>query len=325
MTSDDFNIDAAQRALNAARAARPGLQQPSTIADALRRSFARVHSATATRDAFMRLHGANVGSLAFEDDALVATVAAGCAGSVPRSFDGVTVRVVESPSAETLAARRRREAAKLREARKLAAGTMDVPDDEDLREVVLEESPPETDALRVFREAVAWWKRTGRGCVRLVIGTKGTGKTSGACHALIRAGESGLFVPAHKVGAKPENAWSGNAELWDLWSTVDVLVIDDFGVEHVESTAFASLLLRRHGAGLLTLATSNLTLALFTNRYLEHDLGERFLERMRLAQGRARMVEGRLRYTSEGLPWCVPVKGESLRSIEAREALRGSR
>jgi DNA replication protein DnaC len=204
------------------------------------------------------------------------------------------------------------------------ANLLGVPEDEDLRAVALDDAAPETPAMRAVREALAWRGTQRRGCVLVVGGERGAGKSAALAHALVRCESSALFVPAVTIGATPRNGYSENAHAWDRWLSVSVLAVDDVGTEGGDPEALAALLWQRYDAGRATLASTNLARSEFVERYLTGQIGARVADRLIHAQGRAIVgPDGRRVIGPGGQAWFVAVPGGSLRRVEARLALRG--
>lgn len=197
------------------------------------------------------------------------------------------------------------------------ARAREIPDDEDLRSVALDDDAHETPALLAFRAAVNWRGGARRGCVRVVGGPPGTGKSAGLAHVTLRFDGAAVFVPAPEIAATPRNGWSNNAAAWARWLSVPLLAVDDLGTETGEASAIAALLAQRYDAGRLTLVSTNLDRTALTRRYLTGELGSRIADRLLRAQGR----DGH----ATGLPWYVWVEGGSLRSPAARAALAEGR
>lgn len=203
----------------------------------------------------------------------------------------------------------------IKEERLCNASEVRIPQDEDLRAVALDPRPRPTPALEAFRAALAW--RAGRrcGCVMVVGGPRGLGKSAGLAWALLAAAErtSALYLQAPVVGATPRNGFSTSEEAWEEWLSVGVLGLDDVGTEGGDPEAVASLLWQRYDRGLRTLVTANLARAVFAERYLRGAIGARLADRLINAQGRAG--------GDGGLGWFVGVSGESLRNPEVRAKL----
>lgn len=298
---------------------------PGALGDVLRLAMSRVAGRNEVRDAFIARHGEHCTRVRFSTDptaptTLLVDVVEGHEASVPARFGGMPVVVERAPDkAPTVSAHR--EALTRAKALRTMAGDADrmgIPDDDEIREVAFMDAPPPIASWRAVDEAMRWARSRRGGMVRVVIGTKGTGKTAAACHALLRAGKPGTFVTAHAVSLIPPTGWSDNNRQWALWSSIPLLVIDDLGVESQE-VPFAELMLARYCAGLWTIVTSNLTRLQIEARYLSGGVGERLLDRLLNTQGRVTGEGEAARYGADGLPWCTAVTSKvSLRNREAR-------
>ena len=162
-----------------------------------------------------------------------------------------------------------------------------IPEDEDLRAVALDPFPPPTPALTAVRSALTW--RAGRrcGCVVIVGGARGLGKSAALAWAMLHAEGCGLYVQAPAVGATPRNGFSTNEERWQAWLDAPLLGLDDAGTEAGEPEAVASLLWQRYDRGRRTLVTTNLARAAFVERYFRGEIGPRLADRLVNAQGGA--------------------------------------
>lgn len=216
----------------------------------------------------------------------------------------------------------------------IAARVVEIPEDEDLRAVVMRDQVPVTPALAAFREAAAWRGRSARGCIRVVGGPRGTGKSCAAAHVALRLNldhdTTALYVTAARVAASPDNGYSDNTALWDRWVGARVLVVDDLGAELGDRSndVLASLLLRRYDGGGFTMVPTNLQRGELAARYFGNDIGQRLADRLVNAQGRALPLpagEGGRAVGEGGLLWYVPVAGESMRRVEVRSRLPGWR
>ena len=298
---------------------------PGALGDALRVAMSRIASRNEVRDAFVARFGEHCSKVKFSADpsaptTIVVEVMDGHDASVPATFGGMPVVRERAPdNAQAVSAHREAlSRAKVLRTMAVEADRMGVPDDDEIREVAFMDTPPPIASWRAVNEALRWARGRRGGMVRVVIGTKGTGKTAAACHALLRAGKPGLFVTAHAVSLIPPTGWSDNNRQWAQWSTVPVLVIDDLGVESQE-VPFAELLLARYCAGLWTIVTSNLTRPQIEARYLSGGVGERLLDRLLNTQGRVTGEGDAARYGADGLAWCTAVVSrESLRNREVR-------
>lgn len=220
---------------------------------------------------------------------------------------------------------RRRLAHRRREALRALAVERGVPEDDDLRAVALDDAAPETPAIVAVRQALAWRGDARRGMVLVLGGSPGAGKSAAAAHALLRYDGSSLWVSAVEVGATPRNGYSEHEHLWSRWSTAQLLVVDDAGCETSAPEVMTGLLALRYDRGRATVCTTNLARKVFAARYLSGDVGARLADRLIHAQGRAVTVDGRRTIGPRGLGWYAACGSVSLRSVEARAALRGGR
>ena len=183
-------------------------------------------------------------------------------GLLGAEIGGILGRVAtraSDPAYQALVAESDRRA-RVAERRALAslAASIDVPADEDLRAVALDPDPAETDALRILR-GVAAARTPRRGCVVVVAGQRGTGKSAAAAWVLLRVETSALWLSAPDLGACPRNTHSESEARWRRWLSVGCLVVDDLGTEMGDPESAATLLWQRYSAGLLTICTANLT------------------------------------------------------------------
>lgn len=116
----------------------------------------------------------------------------------------------------------------------------------------------------------------------VLLGGTGTGKSTAAAWALLRCrevGQSCLWAPSSAL-AQRAGGFDG-APYADRCKGADVLVLDDFGTEHLTDWArsvVTDVLLHRHEAGARTVVTSNLAGEAFRTR-----LGARLADRVRSA------------------------------------------
>lgn len=200
-----------------------------------------------------------------------------------------------------------------------AAAAMHIPADENLRSVVLDDRPVDTDALRACRRVRDWRGGRARGCIHILLGPPGVGKTSAACHTLLRHETGGLYVRASHIVESPRTGHSSRDELWAVWRTSPMLVIDELGVEAQHRDALLGLLLGRYDDGRGTIVTSNLTRELVVSTYMVGLRGDQLADRLIRAQGRDR---GDGRPGPDGLWWCTLLDGPSLRDQDAVAELR---
>lgn len=235
----------------------------------------------------------------------------------PTALEARLLAAASAPGhAERLAAAAARERAAGARALRSLARDRDVPEDEDLRAVALDEAPPETAALVAFRAAHDWRRGRRCGCVAIVGGPRGTGKSCALAWVILRSEASALYLQAPEVTACPRNGFSENEHRWQRWLTVPLLGLDDLGTEAGDPELVAALLWQRYDRGLRTLVTTNLDRNAVAARYLRGETGARLADRLFNAQGRAG-GEG-------GLPWYTAVAGASLRAPSVRAALVGA-
>ncbi len=206
---------------------------------------------------------------------------------------------------------------------RVACGSVGVPEDDDLREVVLDDDAPATQAITAVRSALAWRGDSRRGLVVVLSGERGVGKSAAMGHALVRYEGSALWVGAVDVGAQPRNGHSESNHLWERWLGVQLLALDDLGTEQADPETLAGLLWQRYDRGRITLVSTNLPRAKVVERYLSGEIGRRLADRLIWAQGRAEWgPNGRPQLGAKGTPWFISLEGRTLRSVDAREALR---
>jgi len=218
----------------------------------------------------------------------------------------------------SLEAREREAAARERRALQALARACEVPEDEDLRAVVLDPAPTHTPALTWARSVLAWRGERRRGCVAMIGGPRGVGKSVAAAWALLRCDSTGLYVQAPEIGATPRNGFSENEARWARWLGVGALVLDDLGTEGADPEVLAGLLWQRYDRGWLTLVTTNLSRGQVAERYFRGELGSRLADRLVNAQGQA---TGKVSPGPGGFPWYTAVTGASLRNAAARAEL----
>lgn len=240
----------------------------------------------------------------------------------PVDFLAAAQRLQSLATDPTHADRLARNEAALRAAGRRALAALarerDLPEDEDLRAVALDAAPPETPALAALRAAADWRRGRRCGCVAIVGGPRGLGKSCALAWVLLRSEASALYVQAPDVTATPRNGFSDNEARWARWLSVPLLGVDDLGTEAGDTELVASLLWQRYDRGLRTLVTTNLARAAVADRYLRGEIGARLADRLVNAQGCA---VGRVTPGPGGLPWYAGVAGASLRNAEARAAL----
>ncbi len=187
----------------------------------------------------------------------------------------------------------------------------ELPEHPDLLEVAVADTPRETTALRAFREVFERISQQPRRrpVARVVAGPAGTGKTAAAAWAVLHqrpgnplrqqvvAANAALFVPAAAVATTPRNGFSSNADAWQRWLSVTVLVVDDAGTEPGDASLLASLFIERWARPTVTLVTTNLDARSFWARYPSSRLADRWITEQR----------------ASGFEWFVSTDGASLR------------
>jgi len=171
----------------------------------------------------------------------------------------------------------------------------------DIRDTILRPVVPRTPALGVLVQAAAWREARGGRCGVLIVlaGSTGTGKSVAGGYFVAAWPSSALYVTAATVGALPDTEWQENHTLRRKWETVDLLVLDELGVEWSQKGArrVLTLMMQRYTHGRMTVCSTNLTSGEFERGYLEQDAHARarLMSRMEHHQARG----GR----EGGLPW----------------------
>ncbi len=186
-----------------------------------------------------------------------------------------------------------------------------IPEERDLRHLVFEPSPPAIPSFRAVESALRWHHAQAAGCLLVVSGPPGTGKSCALAWTIVREGSSARYVSACDLFS-PSLVDSALCD-------VQVLGVDDLGFERTVAPEYvAGFLARRHALGRCTLVTTHLTREAFFERYLAVPNGRRLAGRLTQLQGRAVGAESP---GPGGLDWYVAVEGESLRKIDVRERL----
>jgi hypothetical protein len=130
------------------------------------------------------------------------------------------------------------------------------------------QNPRETHCVELVRELLS-----GKGCILVLSGHTGCGKSSAAAFAL--AGRTGIWIHAPDLSRPPLDGDSGD----DRMRYCGLLVLDDVGTEHSPSGYAAkricSVLEHREGNRRPTIVTTNLTAEQFKAAY-----GERLASRL---------------------------------------------
>lgn len=190
-----------------------------------------------------------------------------------------------------------------------------VPEELWVRQIALDDRPAESAALHAFREAIAWREalssaRGRRSVIRYVAGPSGLGKSCAMAWCVTHHPRRGVFVSASKVAMTPRNAFSTNEAKWEHWLSVDLLCVDEVGLEESGSDQIVFLLVERYNQGLATLAAGNLSRKAFGERYYDERLA-----------GRLRDGQQSDDADPQTFPWYVAVDGESLRIPAVRTEL----
>ncbi len=236
------------------------------------------------------------------------------AASLDGLLTGLRVAVVDPAHEARVQAEHRARVARERRALVALADARDLPADDLLRAVALDPDPQETDALRLAREVDVWRGRRRLGVLRVVAGQPGVGKSAALawCCLWDRPREArereALWLHASAITAR--TGWSESAAAWERWQRVPMLAIDDLGVETCAPEVVQGLLLARWDAGLVTIASTNLSWHEWKGRYLGGSAGDRLRDRLRSAQAH----DG----APTGLGAFVGAKGQSLRGPGAR-------
>lgn len=197
--------------------------------------------------------------------------------------------------------RRRRELAEV-------ADACGVPGDVGVRRFALEVAltGPLVDAVR---EALSWRAARSRELhgrapvLRMLGGPVGRGKTVALAWSVVHHVRGARYVTATEIAATPRNGYSTNEDAHRRWERVDLLCVDEVGMD-AQTDALVGLMLARWTAGGATLLAGNLNRREFTARYLSGPLGERLTDRVSGVQKRG------------GCDWFVLSSGPSLRGAE---------
>jgi len=201
------------------------------------------------------------------------------------------------------------EVGRRRAAYERTANAMGLPGDPNVREPAYDDWLPESESLRLFREAWAWRTPRRAACIRVVSGAKGIGKTVAAAHVLLRTcGESAVYLAATWVGPRDRRTGFQAQQEWERWCQARAMLLDDLGTEE-DPTRITELLLERYNAGRVTFVTCNLTRDDVHKHYYRSALGDRLFDRLRHAQAE-----------DGGLASYVLAQGPCLRNAKERAA-----
>lgn len=230
--------------------------------------------------------------------------------SLDQTLSALRAHVAKPEHAAAVARDQARQALVARRAVTGLAVSRGLPPAAPLRAIATAANPPPTPALEAVRAIARWRGGRRAGVVRVLAGPPGTGKSCAAAWACLWDAPgcprevSALFVTAAELGRTPRNTFSEHLAAWRRWTEVPLLVIDDLGLEG-DAAAVSLLLLERYDEGRVTICTANLTDAALAARYLAGEVGPRLADRLVREQGH--------RGRPSGLPWYVPLDGESLR------------
>jgi hypothetical protein len=177
-----------------------------------------------------------------------------------------------------------------------------IPSKREIREAVLARSAPMTEPYKTLIKGL-WWREQRRlptgeapGLLLAMAGNNGCGKTSAGCWVVARWPKTALWVSAEELGAASDNDWSAFVQARARWTEVDLLFVDDLGMEKAPKSKarvierFGTLVLTRYDLGRATVAATNMTMASFCEAYLATD--EEYL------RGDGTRVRGNARLTS---------------------------
>lgn len=138
--------------------------------------------------------------------------------------------------------------------------------------------------LDAVRAAIAYHRPVGRRTRRpavLYLGSgPGVGKTSALCWAVTHAPRSARYVKSSTIDVTKRAGWSTDEEQWKRWESVELLALDEAGLEK-EPECITKLLLERWDHASLTVIAGNLTAKEFSGRYCTGPAGERLVDRFR--------------------------------------------
>lgn len=144
-----------------------------------------------------------------------------------------------------------------------------VPTDDSILRVVYNEHPHQN---AMFTKVVARsFNPPGTADIVFVPGGTGSGKTSGISWIIARHPLSALYATASQL-CETRNA--GNYQFLDLARTVNLLGVDELGLEYKPS-AIVELLVHRFDHGLITMLLGNVTREMLGERYSDPRLRSR--------------------------------------------------
>lgn len=177
------------------------------------------------------------------------------------------------------------------------------------------DAPLQTDALTAIQNAARWRaariqeiaaraKAAGLGgfdtpswpLFLFLSGPPDSSKSTSMAWMVLRYTRASHFVEATDIATTPEGHSSSDA-FWELIYGIDLLAIDELGLENDPGEKLARVIVSRYTHGLFTIGAGNLSRQAFLTRY-GGGANSRMISRLDAEQGR---VDG-------GLPWFVQLK-----------------
>lgn len=133
---------------------------------------------------------------------------------------------------------------------------------------------PVTPAMLAVGEAFEWYRERAigasrAGCLIVLSGGWGIGKTVAVVRAVMRFRGSARFVDAGTIADISDSSWSENVAARDAMLRVGLLAIDECGKENSAHAGrrVTTLIRKRYSEGMMTLVTTNLGRDDFMKRY----------------------------------------------------------
>lgn len=126
---------------------------------------------------------------------------------------------------------------------------------------------------------------------RVLLSAPGVGKSVALTFAIVNAPRGAAYATAAEI-ARTHRAMHDNRGAWQRWVNVDLLCIDELGVEE-KPEVVSELLLDRWTAGGLTLCAGNIGSKQLAARYFGGELGARLKDRLndQVANGLSVLVQ----------------------------------